>query len=413
MLIKTLQEIDGNYICDSCDYSSCNKYYFNKHLLTPKHKKLTKTPIPTPNCRIPTTNEITCEKCNYTTSKNSDYKKHLLTAKHKQLMQNNMTTNCLECNICNKKYNSRAGLWLHKKKCTIVVISPNLDVIQSEENVFGAKIVDEVEDFPRLVTRIGKAEHFEKGTNVTRDTILKDTTFIMKIIKENQEFKNLFLEQCKQVETQQKQAEIQQKQLIELQKENNIIMNKMVEITQQQLTVPSNVTNNNNIVNNQFNLSIFLNENCKNAVNFSDFINNIQVTDDDLENNAKMGFVEGVTKIIMDNLRLLELTNRPIHCTDVKRETIYVKQENQWDKENSNKVIQRGIQDITCKNMQQLVEWREENPSYAEDMDSELGEKSIVMQQNSMAGCKREEYYPKIIKNIAKETILDKKRFLE
>jgi hypothetical protein len=154
---------------------------------------------------------------------------------------------------------------------------------------------------------------------------------------------------------------------------------------------------------------LFLNENCKNAVNFSDFIGNIQVTDDDLENNAKMGFVDGVTKIIMDNLRQLDLTNRPIHCTDAKRETIYVKEEDEWDKEKSHTVIQRGIQDITCKNMQQLCQWREENPSYAEDMDSVLGEKSIVMQQNSMAGTKRDDYYPKIIKNIAKETVITNK----
>ena len=161
------------------------------------------------------------------------------------------------------------------------------------------------------------------------------------------------------------------------------------------------------------NLNQFLNENCRNAPNFADFIENIQITYDDLENNVKMGFVDGMTKVIVEHLKQLALTDRPIHCTDVKRETIYVKAENQWEKDNSTKVIQKGIQDITCKNMQQLCQWREENPSYADDIDSELGEKSIVMQQNLMAGTKRDDYYPKIIKNIAKETVLDKKRMLE
>jgi hypothetical protein len=120
-----------------------------------------------------------------------------------------------------------------------------------------------------------------------------------------------------------------------------------------------------------------------------------------------MGFVEGITKIIMDNLRQLELTNRPIHCTDVKRETIYVKDEDQWEKDHSKEVLQKGIQEITRKNMCQLTEWRENNPEY-DNIETELGEKSIVMQQSSMAGGNRDKFYPKIIKNIAKETIIEK-----
>jgi hypothetical protein len=217
-----------------------------------------------------------------------------------------------------------------------------------------------------------------------------DGESIMKMCKENQEFKTLLIEQ--------------QNQVMELQKENNILLNKMVEITQ---TTHSIVNNNNNTTNNQFNLNLFLNETCKNAINFTDFIDNIHITDDDLENNAKMGFVEGVTKIIMDNLKQLELIERPIHCTDVKRETIYVKDEDQWEKDTSKETIQKGIQEITRKNMCQLTEWRENNPDY-DNMETELGEKSIVLQQNLMAGSKRSEFYPKIIKKLAKETILDK-----
>ena len=377
MLIKSLQETNDTYTCESCDYISSNKYYYNKHLLTARHMKLTKTLTSTTNCLKNTTNNFTCEKCDYISSKKSDYNKHLLTAKHIQLTSNILATNCLknttnriDCSICHKTYYSRAGLWLHKKKC---FIKEPLEIFCQETK--------------------NNIQHDSSKLIVNSD--------ILDIIKENQEFKTLLIDQ--------------QRQVIELQKENNILMNKMVEISQNSLTVPSVINNNNNTTNNnnnQFNLNIFLNETCKNAINFSDFIDNIQVTDDDLENNVKMGFVEGVTKIIMDNLRLLELTNRPIHCTDVKRETIYVKVEEQWDKDNSIKVIQKGIQNITCKNMQQLVDWRENNPSYADDIDSELGEKSIMMQQNSMAGTKREEYYPKIIKNIAKESVISNKNGL-
>jgi hypothetical protein len=199
--------------------------------------------------------------------------------------------------------------------------------------------------------------------------------------------------------------------MVELIKQNNELQKQIVELSKEtKITnnTNNNTNNSNNTTNNnQFNLSIFLNETCKNAINFSEFIDNIQVSYDDLENNAKMGFVEGITKIIMDNLKQLELNDRPIHCTDVKRETIYVKEEDQWEKDQSKEVIQKGIQELTRKNMCQLSEWREENPEY-NDFDSELSELSIVMQQHSMAGAKREEFYPKIVKNLAKETTVDK-----
>jgi hypothetical protein len=223
--------------------------------------------------------------------------------------------------------------------------------------------------------------------NSTKDL---NMTSVMCLIKENQEFKNMMIEQQKQV------LDIQ-KQLVEMSKESKITTNN------------NNNNNNNNTTNNnnQFNLNFFLNETCKNAINFSDFIENIKVSYDDLENNAKLGFVNGMTKLIVDNLKQLELNDRPIHCTDVKRETIYVKEDDQWEKEKSKEVIQKGIQEITCKNMNQLMEWREENPEY-NDMDSELSELSIGMQQHSMAGGKRDEFYTKIIKNMAKETVIEK-----
>ena len=322
---------------------------------------------------------LNCKLCSYITSNKCNYERHLLTAKHLKMTINDKKEEneikekkpkniIFECD-CGNIYKYRQGLFAHKKKCNIKLSIPE-NTIENTKNIVNSVV-------------------------------------IMEMFKENQEFKNLLIEQCKQ-------SEFQQKKMFELQQENHTLMNKMVEISQNCLTVPTTIHNNNttnNTNNTQFNIQLFLNETCKNAINFTDFIGNIQVTDNDLENNAKMGFVEGVTKIIMDNLKQLELTNRPIHCTDVKRETIYVKEEDEWDKEKSHNVIQKGIQEITCKNMCQLSEWRENNPEY-EDMDTELGEKSIVMQQNSMAGFKCDVFYPKIIKNIAKETIISNKSSL-
>jgi hypothetical protein len=301
-----------------------------------------------------------CLSCHYTTGNKSKYERHLSTRKH--LFNKNLTEKGLNgtfdkptfsCVNCNKIYKSRVGLWQHSKQC------------------------------------IPEKEHDELPK-----TNSLNTNIVMELIKQNKELQELLI-----------------KQAADHNKNQSEIINKLAEREH-----TSNISNNNNIHttnnNQKLNLNVFLNETCKNALNFTEFIDNIQVTYGDLENNAKLGFVDGMTKVIVDHLKQLALSDRPIHCTDVKRETIYVKEEDQWEKEKSKETIQKGIQEITCKGMQKLSEWREDNPEY-NDMETETGEKSIAFQQNSMAGGKRDEFYPKIIKNIAKETILDKKRLLE
>jgi hypothetical protein len=334
---KIEKKVATIFYCEKCDYNTSKKSNFDKHCLTARHKEKEKISQKVASF-------FCCKNCDYYTSKKTDYIKHCSTAKHiKSTQISQKVTNDFCCD-CGNIYKHRQGLVKHKKTCPVIYRNDSVT------------------------------------TNLT-------TAMVMELIKENQEFKSMLVEQ---------------------QKENSILMNKMIENTSLISTTNNNTTNNNNnTTNNQFNLNFFLNETCKNAINFTDFIDNIHVTDDDLENNARMGFVDGITKIIMDNLKQLELNNRPIHCTDVKRETIYVKDENQWEKDHSKEVIQKAIQEITRKNMCQLTEWRENNPEY-DDIETETGEKSIVMQQNSMAGVKRDAFYPKIIKKIAKETIIEK-----
>ena len=294
-----------------------------------------------------------CECCDFHTSNKKDYNRHNMTTKHK---------NC----VLNAKNAEKANLKFHCECC---------DFYTSNKTNF--------------TIHESTAKH-KKGVLSKKKPLVESTT--NEIIPETSQSKDTIFMKILENHTQ-----IMEKLLLVLSQSNHVTTNNNTN------------TNSNNTTNNQqFNLNFFLNETCKDAINFSDFIENIQVTSDDLENNAKMGFVNGMTKIIVDNLKQLTQNERPIHCTDVKRETIYVKEEDQWDKENSNKVIQRGIQDITCKNMQQLCQWREENPEYT-DFESNLSDMSITMQQNSMAGPKREDFYPKIIKNIAKETTINEK----
>ena len=182
------------------------------------------------------------------------------------------------------------------------------------------------------------------------------------------------------------------------------------ELQSQLVTLANHKTDtiNNNTQNNQFNINVFLNEHCKNAINFAEFIDRIEVSHDDLENNAHLGFVNGITKIFMDNLKQLTVQERPIHCTDVKRETMYIRENDQWHKDEDKEMINSAIQEVSRKSLKSLITWKRTNPDY-KDMDSEFSLKCIAMHQQSLAGEKTSVYYPKVIHNLAREFAIKKK----
>ena len=194
----------------------------------------------------------------------------------------------------------------------------------------------------------------------------------------------------------------------ELQQQSNNFQKQILEICKNVNTTVTNntVTNTNN--NQKFNINVFLNEQCKDAMNLSDFIKSIEVSREDLENNAQLGFVGGISKIFLDNLRQLSINERPIHCTDLKREVMYIKDDDKWTKEEDCKKLNSAIQTITQKSTRTLLNWKAENPDYR-DHDSEFSNLCIVIQRNSMAGYDRETYYPKVIRAIAKEVQLSEK----
>jgi hypothetical protein len=188
---------------------------------------------------------------------------------------------------------------------------------------------------------------------------------------------------------------------IELQKQNIELQKQMLEICNKPNTTINNTTNNTNTQ--KFNINVFLNETCKDAINFSDFVKNIQISYKDLENNAQLGFVGGISKIFIDNLKQLDVTERPIHCTDVKRETIYIRDENTWTKQPDDEKLQKAIQTVSYRSMGKLAEWKQENPDY-KDCNSEFSQKCIDIHRNTLAGSDRQVYYPKVIHAVARET---------
>ena len=287
-----------------------------------------------------------CKICDFKCCRPAELSRHLLTRKHQ-----NRT-------ILNEKNTNDVSPSFVCKKCNKSYKARNS--LWYHENKCSTK--------PVLV-----------DTNLI-DRILHDR---QRIIDDNAELRNFIIEQSKITAD---------------------TVNKALELCK---PVNTTINTTNNTQTNKFNINVFLNETCKNAINFSDFINNIQITYEDLENNARLGFVNGISKIFLDNLNQLDINERPIHCTDVKRETMYIKDDNTWTKQTSDEKLQKAIQGVSYRSMGKLSKWKQENPDY-HDADSEFSQRCLIIQKNTLAGSERGVYYPKVIHVLARESAIEK-----
>lgn len=294
-----------------------------------------------------------CSLCNIKCSKEYNWRKHLSTNKHRNRClsnENQQTATNLEhltCNKCNKTYKDRTGLWRHLKNH------------HKEEN----KIVEPLQNTPVL-----------------------DSSMVLELIKQNQEFKTLLIEQ--------------QTKMLEQQ-------NKLIELSSK----PNNITNTNSNNNNKtFNLNVFLNETCKDAMNISDFIQNLNIQLQELENVGNNGYVTGISDIIVSRIKDLDVSKRPLHCTDVKRETMYIRDENEWNKDTTeNSKLKCFIGKVAKENLKKIPEWREQNPE-CQNMYHQKYEYCMKLMRNSLGDLdeKQERMDDKIIKNIAKQVAIEK-----
>lgn len=302
-----------------------------------------------------TSNKFYCNICDYSTCRKYNYNMHIESIKHKNnalLVKNNAflakTSKTYNCDNCVKSFNDRAGLWRHKKKCDADTKMSNI-CIQKDEN---------------------------------RDPT--DKEIIMLLIKDNSDIKNMLFEQ------------------------QNLMM-KVMENGTHNTTNNINTTHTNSH-NKAFNLNFFLNETCKNAMNITDFVDSIKLQLSDLIDMGDAGYVEGLSKIIVKNLNALDETERPVHCTDKKRETIYIKDEDKWEKEDDNKTkLRKAIKTVANKNIRLLPQFREKYPDYG-DSESVISDKYSKMVIEAMGGlgdndAEKEE---KIIRNISKATTIAK-----
>ena len=294
-----------------------------------------------------------CDICDFNCSKKSSYDRHLLTRKHKK---NTLLTD-FEQDLTKKE--------------------PNLD--------FRCVKCDK-----KYKSRVGLWYHFKKCNNtikkcnniINKDINNKDE-LIELLLQENSDFKNIILEVVKS--------------------NNNL---------QQQVIDMCKSTNSNNIINSNnktFNLQFFLNEQCKDAMNISDFVNSVSLSIDDLEKIGNLGYVNGISSIIIKELKCLDITKRPVHCSDAKRETLYIKDKDKWEKECSeNKKIKNIIKNVETKNIKLINEWTDKHPNFINSTSIE-NDKYLKIIKESMGGKGNyEENKNKIIKKIVKEIIINK-----
>jgi len=240
--------------------------------------------------------------------------------------------------------------------------------------------------------RQGLVKHKKKcieNTIVPMD--ITNPALIMELIKQNKDIQNLLIEQQKQsIESQTKLVE----KVIELSKEPKIVNN-------------GNMTQNNNNQK-QFNLQFFLNDTCKDAITIQEFIDNIRISLEDLESVGTNGYVKGISDIVLKQLNTLDITKRPIHCTDLKREVIYLKEEDAWNKDDKdNTKLKNVIRIVEDKNWRKIPEWQQENPEVAVlDSPEYIMRDKIV--RNVCGNENPERLREKIVKVIAKETVVDK-----
>lgn len=203
---------------------------------------------------------------------------------------------------------------------------------------------------------------------------------------------------------------MENKLLAELLKDNNQMRIMMLEQQNQiKEMIPKLGNNNNNTINQKFNLNVFLNEHCKDAINLTDFIESLQIQIKDLENTKSNGLVESIASILIDNLNEMDMYKRPIHCTDSKRETLYIKDDQKWEKHDENKeILKNGINELANKQRKAMKAWTEANPNWRND--EKLKDEYVKLMHELMEpleDCEKDQN--KIIKQIGINTQIDNK----
>jgi len=330
-----------------------------------------------------------CETCDYSTSVKCNYAKHLLTEKHRSpksinvhfseppipdtpISENQMSSYI--CSDCGRRYRAQRSLWRHSKVCPITK-HPN----EKNPNSMNSSMYDK---FASTVTELCKSNVELSKMNQLQQTQIH-------------EMYNHFMAS---LQNQNQNAAIQNSNTPTY-TQTNVTTNNL-----QSITVNGNVTNHSN--NKTFNINMFLNEKCKDAMNMTDFVKNIELDTDDMRDVGKYGFVKGISKIFIENLEKTEVTKRPIHCTDSKREILYIKDDNKWEREgiHSKKLI-NAIHSVEHKNVVLVNEWAKTNPQ-CENSETQANQIYMTLAKHAHDG--DDDNVMKVAKRIAKTVVISK-----
>lgn len=309
-----------------------------------------------------------CEKCNFTCSKNNEYMRHLSTAKHKRSEMDNEKTpknaTPYMCS-CGNEYKHASGLSKHKKKCTTYIQNSSKK---------------ETEEVSEDMSKLSKEKYLELMN--------------AQLMKQNAGLKEVNTE------------------LQEVVKQSNAIIKQNTEQAEIMKEAIDTVKNaKGNTINNNININFFLNDTCKDAMNIADFIDTLKISMGDLDNFGKGGFIEGVSNVIIKRLNELEVEERPIHCTDLKRKSLYLKDKDTWNKEDAEmNHMKKMIDTVRHKNMMKLPEWQEVNPS-SKVLSTPKNREYINIANKVMGGAtdaEDEHNYKSIINKVSGATVLSK-----
>jgi len=284
-------------------------------------------------------NRYICEKCQYKTNKKSSFDNHKLSARHNKQQESIIYAKKYACQLCEKYFNDRSGFWRHNKRC---------------------KTINNEQQAP-------------------------DSNVVIELIKQNQEFKELLVDQNKSIVEQN---------------------NKIIDVCKNGMGSNNTVNSNNKA----FSLNVFLNDDCKDAMNVTQFIDSFVLQLSDFENVGKLGFVNGISDIIIKKLKSLDENERPIHCTDQKRQVLYAKVIDKWEKEgDDNKILRKIIKCVAFKNSKNIQLFRDKYPDCM-NWDSKHTVRYQKLRIESLGGLGNEDVdnENKIIRKIAREITIDK-----
>ena len=320
--------------------------------------------------------EFYCKNCDFKCFKQCDWNRHLLTKKHNTTNTTDIQHKKTPHHICScgKQYSHRSSLFNHKKKCSFGN--------NGNEKISNDKEIEENNDENIREKENNDKNIKEEETNTNLHDSSSLNKMIVSLINENKEMRKIIGDQNEQMKEQQEQMKDQHEQMKDI--------------------IPKIGNNNNNTINNKVNMNFFLNEQCKDAINLDDFVNSLKLKLEDLEHTAQVGYIDGISKVFINGLQDLDVTKRPIHCSDEKKEILYVRDKDNWEKDEDNIKIKRAISNVGKSNAMLVPEWINKNQNSTdnkEDIYWKIVDNTVVEDESKKIG--------KIISNLAKEVTIN------